>query len=209
MKPGRSGPDQAIRAGRPTRHRVTQKMVDQMAQLRREGLTFKDIGARLACNERTVRRHVGHVRPQIEAPQDKPRPDVDLGRARARLAREFAFLLQDEFELCQSVTLVDEANWRLQRRLARAHPETLQLLTQDQRMRWRFFMEVVGPLCHDLAQSDPTGKVGTGEAPLIWRPPFDHLGTLVWRPPPALEPMDEGEGDNVFGMSADPGQAPQ
>ena len=58
----------------PTRHRVTQGMVNRMAELRRQGLTFQEIGARVGCSERTARRKVGQVEPQINLPQRGPEP---------------------------------------------------------------------------------------------------------------------------------------
>ena len=79
-----------------SRHRVNQEMVDQMADLRRQGLTFKEIGAHLACSERTARRYAGQVEPQIQLPPATPEPEADdPRRLRERLARWFSNFLYE------------------------------------------------------------------------------------------------------------------
>lgn len=192
-RPGRSGPPIEA-SGR----RITQKMVNLMADLRRQGFTFKDIAARVGCSERTVRRYVGHVATQVEAPPDGAPPDLDAERIRAQLIHRFTPWLEDEFEVCRSVTLIDEANRRLEARLARTHPETLGLLEHNQNMQWQFFCEIVGPLEHDLRRSDPTGRVGaTEDPPVMWHPlAFPDEGTLTWQPEP--EP-DNGPSNDALG----------
>lgn len=203
------GPKRRLRSdhsGPPIRasgRRITQQKVDPMVDLRRQGFTYKDIGARLGCSERTVRRYVGHVPKEVEVPRDESEPDADLDQIRAWLLQWFTSLLADEFDLGQSLTLIDEAHYRLERRLARTHPNTLRLLAQNQPMRFRFYYEVVGPLCYDLARSDPSGLVGTEQAePSFWRPPFDDLGTLLWRPGPEVD--GDANSDGIDGIGTDP-----
>lgn len=69
MKDRRSRSNRSRRALGVTRRRVTQEKVDQMAHLRRQGLTFADIGARLGCSERTARRYAGRVEPRLQLPE--------------------------------------------------------------------------------------------------------------------------------------------
>lgn len=189
---GRSGP-LAEASGR----RITQKMVNQMVELRRQGFTYKEIAERIGCSERTVRRYVGHVRVQVEAPRE-PEPEGDLDRIRFRITQQFTSMLEEEFEVCPSVTLIDEANRRLEVRLADTHAETLKLMAHNQTMRLRLFYEVVGPLEQDLARSDPSGRNRAAEAlPIVWHPLVFRDPTLTWQP--EWEADDEPAGDTETG----------
>ena len=53
MKKQRSRSGLTHCASKSTRRRVTQEMIDQMAELRRQGLSFAEIGARVGCSDRT------------------------------------------------------------------------------------------------------------------------------------------------------------
>src|ERR1700675_394182 len=94
------------------RRRVTQEAIDEMAELRLQGLTFADIGARLGCSERTARRFAGKVKPRLHLPQGNPEPEVDPPALRERFASEFLEILHGD-ERLRSLTLrrqkVDEA----------------------------------------------------------------------------------------------------
>lgn len=182
----RSRPRLTTRAPDAPRHRVTQEIVDEMAELRRQGLTFRDIGGRVGCSERTARRYAGNVRPHIHVPTENPEPDVDPRGLRERLARGCAVMLHTGWKRWGSVTFVAEANRQIQERLANTDAETLRLLGQDQHLRQRFFAEVVAPLYHDFASYE-RGNVGTV---------FDDgLGTLCWRPPRDRKYVTDPDGD--------------
>src|SRR3989304_6035688 len=85
------------RSGPPWRHRGSQEDIDAMAELRRQGLAFAEIGARQGLSERTARRYVGRVEPRLKLPQrDDPEPDADPGALRERFAREFMEILYRE-----------------------------------------------------------------------------------------------------------------
>src|SRR5207245_2869272 len=57
------------RSRRPGRGRVSQEDIDAMAELRRQGLGFAEIGARRILSERTARRYVGKVAPRLTVPR--------------------------------------------------------------------------------------------------------------------------------------------
>jgi hypothetical protein len=181
----RSRPRLTNRAPDAPRHRVTQETVDEMAALRRQGLTFRDIGGRLGCSERTARRYAGSVQPHIQVATENPEPDVDPKRLRERLARCFAVMLHTGWKRWGSVTFVAEANRQMLERLSNTDPETLRLLGQDQRLRQRLFEEVVVPLYHDFASYEQwSGTVFD-----------DGLGTLCWRPARERKFVTDPDGD--------------
>ena len=175
----RSGPTH--RATKSTRRRVTQETVDQMAEFRRQGLPFAEIGARLGCSERTARRYVGHVEPQLHLPQRNPEPKADDPREmRERLARWFSevlYSLPDSPRPRESVGFLSESNRLIQERLAGMDPLTLELLLRDLELRKRFLREVVGPLYADF-RSHVTFDTGFGIEGSIsatsWRPPRER-----------------------------------
>jgi hypothetical protein len=64
--------------------RVTQETIDEMAALRRQGLPFEQVGARVGCSERTARRYVGHVEPELSLPPSKTEPNTEDPQERIR-----------------------------------------------------------------------------------------------------------------------------
>jgi hypothetical protein len=94
--------------GRPERRRVTQETIDEMAALRRQGLPFEQVGVRVGCSERTARRYVGHVEPELSLPPSKTEPNAqDPRQLCARLLSEFLDALYRDKHL-RSLTVV----WR-------------------------------------------------------------------------------------------------
>ena len=87
-----------------SRRRVNQESVDEMAELRRQGLTFKDIGLRAGCSERTARRYAGMVEPRIQLPGTAAEPQ-----------HKEAAVLRDELSRWHS-----EAHWTNSRALREA-----------------------------------------------------------------------------------------
>ena len=205
MKP-QSRPVRADQRNRPTRRRVTQKMVDQMAELRRQNLTFKDIGVRLHCSERTARRCVGKVEPQLQLPERNPEPEAEAPRQmRERFASEFLEILYGD-ERLRSLTLrwqkVDEATKKaiwggppsilflseaerlIRERLDAIGDLALRLLARDKRSQHRFLREVIGFLYADYVQWHQFAQN------------FDETGE-DWRPPRERPPAEEIDEDDL------------
>jgi hypothetical protein len=173
-----------------TRHRVTQETVDEMAALRRQGLTFQQIGQRVSCSERTARRYAGRVQPQLQLPSAGPQPEVeDPHQMRERLARWFSNLLyklNDDPRPRESVTFLGEATRMMRERLEATDPLTLELMIKDVELRKRFVVEVVGWLYSDykvMVHFDiEFGQMSNSQATACWRPPRER---------PVIEPEDD------------------
>lgn len=162
----------------PRRRRVTQGMVDRMAELRRQGLTFQEVGARVGCSEKTASRKVGQVEPQVKLPQNRPEPERDPDVLRERLARIFAAHLQKGWERWPSARFVAEANRQFQERLAEMDPQTLHLVSVDGRVRSELFLEVAGPLYRDFVSitrmREQLAGSGLDLSQMEWRPPRER-----------------------------------
>jgi hypothetical protein len=186
------------------RRRVTQERIDEMAELRRQGSTFGEIGARLGCSERTARRYVGKVRPQLYLPQADP--EANPRTLCEQLASRFLDLLHrdpqlrsltftwrrvdDETQVAEyggppSILFLSEAERLIRERLEGLGVLALRLLALDKRSQHRFLREVVGCLYRDYVQwTEFVQSFGdTGED---WRPPRER--------PPAEE-TDEDDMD--------------
>lgn len=179
---------------RVVRRRVTQEAIDQMAALRRQGFTFRDIGGRLGCSERTARRYTGKVEPRLQLPQGNPEPEVDPRALRERLASEFLEILYGD-ERLRSLTLrwqkVDEATQKaiwggppsilflseaerlIRERLDAIGDLALGLLARDKRSQHRFLREVIGFLYADYVQWHQFAQ-NFGETGEDWRPPRER-----------------------------------
>ena len=162
----------------PTRHRVTQGMVNRMAELRRQGLTFQEVGARVGCSEKTASRKVGQVEPQVKLPQNRPEQERDPDVLRERLARIFAGHLQKGWERWPSARFVAEANRQFQERLTEMDPQTLNLVAVDGRVRSELFLEVAGPLYRDFVSitrmREQLAGSGLDLSQMEWRPPRER-----------------------------------
>lgn len=186
----RSRREATVRASDATRRRVTQETVDEMAALRRQGLTFKEIGQRVGSSERTARRYAGRVQPQIHLPSTNPQPEVeDPRQMRECLARwfsDFLYKLNDDPCPRESVTFLGEATKMMRERLEATDPLTLELMIKDIELRKRFMVEVVGRLYSDykiIVHMDVEfGQMSPSQAAAGWRPPHER---------PAIEPEDD------------------
>jgi hypothetical protein len=182
---------------------VTQETIDEMAALRRQGLPFEQVGVRVGCSERTARRYVGHVEPELSLPPSKTEPNAqDPRQLCARLLSEFLDALYRDKHLRSltvvwrnvdettkeaiwggppSILFLNEAERLLQERLDEMRPRALTFLAQDNRSKGRFLREVVGHLYWDYAHWHRFAQ-NFGETGEDWRPPRE-------RPPG--EPIDE------------------
>jgi hypothetical protein len=153
-----------------------------MAALRRQGLTFKEIGQRVGSSERTARRYAGGVQPQLQLPPAHLEPEVeDPHQMRERLARWFSDFLYKHNghpRPRESVTFLAEATRMLRERLDATDPLTMELMVKDVELRKRFVLEVVGPLYSDyklLVQMDTEfGQMSPSQAAASWRPPRER-----------------------------------
>jgi hypothetical protein len=159
------------------RRRVTQESIDQMAELRRQGLPFEEIGARLGCSERTARRYAGRVQPQLHIPEANPEPDVeDPRRMRERLARwcsDQLYNMPGDPKPRDSVTFLAEAARLVQERLAGLDVLTLELMLRDIELRKHFMREVVGYLWGDFSSHvrfDTGFGIDSSVSAAEWRP---------------------------------------
>jgi len=167
--------------GKPTgatRQRVSQETIDEMARLRRQGLTCQKIGQRVGCGERTVRRYVKQVLPQLHLPQGRPEPKVeDPRKMRERLARGFSEALyrSDEYPRPRaSVAFLAEGTRLIEEKLDRLPSLTLELMTKDSALRGRFLVETVGALYQDYRSyvrlECQLGPMMPDEAAARWHP---------------------------------------
>ena len=179
-----------MQATEATRHRVTQETVDEMAALRRQGLTFKEIGQRVGSSERTARRYAGRVQPQLQLPPANLEPEVeDPHQMRERLARwfsDFLYKRNGDPRPRESVTFLAEATRMIWERLDAIDPLTLELMAKDGELRKRFVLEVLGELYSDyklLVHMDTEfGQMSLSQSAAKWRPPRERQ---------AIDPEDD------------------
>jgi hypothetical protein len=174
---------------------MTQERLDKMAQLRRQGLTFREIGVRLGCSERTARRYAGKVQPQLHLPDANPEPESDPRALREALVSKWVHALyhdrglrsvslewrnvsEDSAEAVYggppSVLFLSEAERRLRERLDNLGLLSLRLLAGDLTSHRRFLRETIGFLYSDYASRHQLAQnvgCGTGED---WRPPRER-----------------------------------
>ena len=192
------------RSRKPGRGRVSQEDIDAMAELRREGLGFAEVGARRGFSERTARRFVGKVEPRLTLPQEDAEPETDPRALRERYVWDFLEILYRdrqlnaltmrlrkigvELEIAEyggppSILFLSEAERLLRERLESIGVLALRLLARTKQLQARLLRETVGSLYSDYVAwhrfANQFGKTGED-----WRPPRE-------RPP--VEP-EEGEG---------------
>jgi hypothetical protein len=131
----RNRPRAARKSEGAPKRRVNQEAIDEMAALRRQGLSFEEIGARAGCSERTARRYVSQVLTQLHLPQPTPEPEAqDPRRLRETLARGFSESLYRAEDFPQprlSVTFLAEATRVVHDCLEAVPPLTLELMSRD------------------------------------------------------------------------------
>jgi hypothetical protein len=182
---------------------MDQEVVDRMTALRRQGISFKAIAQRVGVSERSARRWVGKVPPQVHAPAADDAPTGDPRVIREYLLDEFMTLLHSNEELRSvtvewtrvgprysecfdatyggppSILFLSEAEKLLRGRLEKLEPRSLKLLANSAQSKRRFLREVVGPLFsdyvgwHRFAFANPSGYLESGED---WRPPSERRG---------------------------------
>lgn len=171
----------------PGRHRVTQPIANRMAALRREGLTFQQIGQRVGCSARTARRWVGHVVARIEVPRTEPVTEPDPKKLRVNLAKVYAKALMEGWDKWPSASFIAEGNRQFEERLEKADPQTLRLLARDGRIQTQFFLEVVGPIYSDFTTyrhaHEIVQRTSFTNKPFFWKPPHEREDLGFWKPP--------------------------
>ena len=207
MKGRRRRSSRSRRAVGAMRRRVTQETIDQMAEFRRQGLTHKEIAERTGCSERTSRRYVGKVEPQLRLPERNPEPEAEAPRQmRERFASEFLEILHRDERLRSftlrwrkvdedtheaiwggppSILFLSEAERLIRERLDGIGDLALRLLARDKQSQRRFLREVIGSLYADYVQWHQFAQ-NFGEIGEDWRPPQE-------RPP--SEEIDEDDLD--------------
>jgi hypothetical protein len=177
------------------RRRVNQESVDEMATLRRQGLTFKDIGLRIGCSERTARRYASKVEPQIQLPGTAEQAvHKEAGVLRDELSRWLSETLYHFKGFPQprlSVRFMAEANRLMHDRLAAMDQLTLELVARDGEMKLRLLREVTGPLYQDY-RSHIRWDTTLGQLD-------ESTSATGWRPPSEREMIDDPEGDDMTG----------
>lgn len=187
----------------PGRHRVSQEDIDAMAELRRQGLTFGEIGTRQGLSERTARRYVGRVEPRLTLPQrDDPEPVADPAALREGFAREFMEILYREPRLNRlyvtkratgpgaedwiyggppSIVFLNETEKLIREGLDALGTLSLMLLARDEGLRHRFLAANVGHLYSDYVGWHQFSQ-NFGETGEDWRPRHER---------PSIEPVDD------------------
>ena len=138
----------AGRGGRP--RRVNQDVLDEMHRLRRSGYANREIAEKVGRSERTVRRYVGEVEPDV-----KLRPDfgatelmawfyekilVDRRSLVAAVLKEWG----EVFEL--GVDAVDETTRALREHVRALDEITIKKMAADESYRLEFYEEFMAPV---------------------------------------------------------------
>ncbi len=176
------------------RRRVSQEDIDAMAELRRQGLAFAEIGVRQGFSERTARRFVGGVEPRLTIPRGDLEPGSDPGALRERFAREFLEILYTDKRLNAlmrtwrttgpgareavyggppSILFLNEAERLIREGLEALGVLALRLLARDERSQHRFLREIVGSLYWDYVRWHEFSQ-NFGETGEDWRPPRER-----------------------------------
>jgi transposase len=158
--------DREKSATAPVRRRTNQERIDAAGKLRRKGISFEEIAARLACSERTARRIAGHVQPELKLPDAESGRDSDPRELReAMLARFFDRLYLNQQlrsvttiwrtdggeEKCGPPTsrFLSIAEAQLRKRLAELGAHMLRCLAVDAELQTEFLRDTIGALFGD------------------------------------------------------------
>ncbi len=150
----------------PGRRRTNQERIDAACKLRRKGISFEEIGARLHCHERTARRIAGHIRPELTLPDAESGRDTDPRELREALLATFFDRLYHNQQL-RSVTVIwrtdggeekcgpptsrflSIAEAQLRKRLAELGSHILHCLVVDPELQTEFLRDTIGALFGD------------------------------------------------------------
>lgn len=117
--------------------RVHQKVINRMIELRRQGFSHQEIGKRVGCSARTVRRHTkGVSRGLVHAGEQKA---FDL----LRWCCVNVFGIRDRLEL--SIREADAFMKQARAAVSTLDPLTRQRLPDDRQLRLDFLFKVVWP----------------------------------------------------------------
>jgi hypothetical protein len=171
-----------------------------MAELRRQGLTFRAIGERVGCSERTARRYAGHVQPDLQMPDAKPRASADPRTLRETLVTKYMTALYNDKRLRNfsmewrpagedqwvavnggppSVLFLSEAERCLRTQLEQLGVHALRHLAGDLDTQRRFARETIGWLYSDYVAWHQFSQNLAGETGDDWRPPRSRTGARV------------------------------
>ena len=142
--------------GRP--RRVNQDVLDQMRRLRRSGYTLREIAEKVERSERTVRRYVKDVEPDVRV-----RPDFGTNQLMVWFSekileyrRSLIAYMQEEWDevLELGVEAVDEATTELRKRLEAMDKITIKrMMTDDTEFRQEYFEEFMTPVLRNWASN--------------------------------------------------------
>ena len=131
--------------GRPCAGRsMNNKQIEQMASLRRDGFTMRAIGKEVGVSERSVRRYVTDVEPEIRLPSLNLEELADLFydhilAQRRLLTRVASEQWEESFDL--GFEAVDAAMQSLREQLSGMDKVTIKRLGADEELRAEFFGE--------------------------------------------------------------------
>lgn len=197
----------------PTRRRMNQERIDQAGALRAKGVSYAEIGERVGCSERTVRRIAANVRPELHLPSANPDREGDPRALRERFLSEWMEVLHADtrlrsvtareepdptsdsrtlyfYDCPPSILFLNEAERQLKERLNKLGNLTLQLMAREKQSQRRFVDEEVGDLYWDYYNGHLLSQNfgGTGDD---WRPPSERL------------PIPKPEHEDPYGLDDD------
>ena len=120
-------------------------LLDQMVALRRDGFTMKVIAEKVRVSERTVRRYVRGVEPDIRMPSELDSDELtesfydQILACRRRIVATAAELWDEQFEL--GFEAVDSTMKSLRKLLAGMEKVSIRKLAADESLRAEFFLE--------------------------------------------------------------------
>ncbi len=191
--------------------RVTQEHIDRMATLRRQGVSFEEIGVKVGCSERTARRYAGQVERHLVLPartrdsdfdpralretllvnwMERLHADTGLRAVTARIHRIDEWNEEWIYGCPPSILFLSEAEHQLRGRLSKTGDLALRLMARADESQVRFIQEVVGALAADYISWHRFSQ-NFSEAGDDWRPPSE-------RPP--IAPLSY---ENPFGFDDD------
>ena len=133
--------------------RVNQELLDQMVSLRRDGFTMKAIAEKVGVSERTVRRYVRGVEPDIRMPSELDSNELTDGfydQVLASRRRIVAIASEDWGEPVElGMEAVDSAMKSLRKLLAGMENVSIRKLGADESLRAEFFRDFMAHVMRD------------------------------------------------------------